>query len=58
MGKFEIFLGSDSRYYFRLKAKNGEIICQSEAYHTKAACRKGIKSVRVNAVLAKIYDFA
>ncbi|PJE41927.1 MAG: hypothetical protein CUR33_11020 [Pseudomonas sp.] len=46
--KFEIFLGSNQQYYFRLKAPNGEKILASEAYTTKASCQNGIQSVKVH----------
>jgi uncharacterized protein len=47
--KFQIFTGSNSQYYFRLRAINGEIIIGSEGYSTKDACRNGIASVKSNA---------
>ncbi len=46
--KYEIFLGTDSQYYFRLKAPNGEKILASEGYTTKANCQNGIQSVKTN----------
>ncbi len=48
-GKFEIFTDSASKYRFRLKAGNGEIILVSEAYESKAGCTNGIASVKANA---------
>ena len=57
MGKFEIRFSRDSRhFYFVLKAANGEIIATSEMYHSKAAARKGIRSVRKNAIFSTIID--
>ena len=47
--KFELYTDRAGEYRFRLKAKNGEIILASEGYTTKAACEKGIESVRRNA---------
>ena len=47
-GEFEIFKGKKSQFYFRLRAKNGEIILQSEGYTSKSGCKNGIKSVKVN----------
>lgn len=47
--KFEIFRGSNNQYYFRLRAKNGEIILQSEGYHNKVDCKNGTDSVKRNA---------
>jgi uncharacterized protein YegP (UPF0339 family) len=54
--KFEIYKDRAKRYRFRLKATNGEIIASGEAYDTKAACIKGIKSVQKSAPAAAIID--
>jgi uncharacterized protein YegP (UPF0339 family) len=54
--KFEIFIDRKKQYRFHLKASNGEIIAASEAYETKAACIKGIKSIQKNAPTAAIID--
>ena len=54
MGKFEIKTVKTG-IKFNLKAGNGEIIATSEVYTTEAACRKGIESVRTNA-LAPVED--
>lgn len=53
---YEIFLGKDSLYYFRLKAGNGEIILKSEAYNTKQSCKDGIASVKRHAPYDSNYD--
>jgi uncharacterized protein YegP (UPF0339 family) len=54
--KFEIFLDRKKQYRFHLKASNGETIAASQAYDTKAACIKGIKSIQKNAPGAEIID--
>jgi uncharacterized protein YegP (UPF0339 family) len=54
--KFEIFLDRKKQYRFHLKASNGETIAASQAYDTKAACIKGIKSIQKNAPIAAIID--
>ncbi|MDR2444371.1 MAG: DUF1508 domain-containing protein [Spirochaetaceae bacterium] len=54
--KFEIFLDRKKQYRFHLKASNGETIAASQAYDTKAACIKGIKSIQKNAPVAEIID--
>jgi len=54
--KFQIFLGTDNQYYFRLRARNGEIILSSEGYVTKAGCLNGIASVRENALIDERYE--
>lgn len=47
---FQIFKSSESnKFYFRLKANNGEIILQSEGYDRKEGAQKGIHSVVENA---------
>lgn len=54
--KFEIKKSSDHQWYFILKARNGEIIATSETYKTKQSCKKGIRSVKINAIFSKIID--
>jgi uncharacterized protein YegP (UPF0339 family) len=54
--KFEIFLDRKKQYRFHLKASNGETIAASQAYDTKVACIKGIKSIQKNAPAAAIID--
>ena len=55
MGKFAV-KSVKTGIKFDLKAGNGEIIASSEAYSSTAACRKGIESVRRNAVEANLED--
>ena len=43
--KFQIFQDSKKHYRFRLRAGNGEIVCQSQGYRTKAGARKGLVAV-------------
>lgn len=48
--KFQIFKSVyNYQYYYRLKARNGEIILSGEGYTTKQSCLNGIASVKVNA---------
>lgn len=54
--KFEIFGDAADKFRWRLKAGNGEIIAQSQAYETKAAAQKGISSVQANAAEATVVD--
>jgi len=49
MGKFAL-KQTATGFKFDLKAGNGEVIATSEVYTTKAACLKGIESVKVNSV--------
>lgn len=41
---------------FDLRSANGEVIATSEVYRSEAACRKGVDSVRRNAVAAQVAD--
>ncbi|HAG58837.1 MAG TPA: hypothetical protein DIT15_10475 [Arthrobacter bacterium] len=45
-GKFEVFLDSDSRFRFRLKAPDGTVMAVSGAFEDKAAVAAGIAAVR------------
>ncbi len=54
--KFEIYKDKAGQFRFRLKAKNGEIIACSEGYVKKDSCKKGIASVRRNALDAPVID--
>lgn len=53
--KFQVFIGENNQFYFRLYAVNGEIILGSEGYVAKAGCQKGIGSVRENAPIDERY---
>ena len=48
--KFQIYKGNDEQFYFRLRARNGEVILASEGYSSEAGCQNGIESVKENAV--------
>ncbi|MFE6925466.1 YegP family protein [Nocardia sp. NPDC057663] len=55
-GKFEIFADAVGKFRWRLKAGNGEIIAQSQAYESKESAKKGIASVQTNAAGAAIVE--
>ncbi len=54
--RFEMYKDASGQFRFRLKAPNNEIILVGEAYTSKAACMKGIRSVKRSAPLAEIED--
>lgn len=57
MGKIEIFKSvRDRNFYFRVKARNNEIIAQSEGYLTKQGARTGIRSLIKNLLFSKIVE--
>lgn len=43
--KFEYFKRK-TQWYFRLRSRNGKVICQSEGYKRKVDCLNGIRSVQ------------
>jgi len=55
MGKF-VLKNVKTGIKFDLKAGNGEVIATSEVYSSIASCRKGIESVRKNAMIANLED--
>jgi uncharacterized protein YegP (UPF0339 family) len=47
--KFEVYKSEkNSKFYFRLKARNGQAILSSQGYANKAGATNGIKSVQKN----------
>ena len=54
--RFETFKGLDARFYFHLKANNGQIVLQSQAYTTKASATNGIASVKTNGAIAARFE--
>ncbi len=55
-GKFVLNKSNSGKYYFVLKAGNGETIAQSEMDNSKAAAKSGIASVKKNAGSATVDD--
>lgn len=54
--KFQMFTGSNGKTYFRLTAKNGQTVLNSQGYADKSGARKGVESVRKNAPDDDRYD--
>lgn len=55
--KFEIYKSeSGSKFYFRLKAKNGQIILTSQGYAGKPSAINGAESVQKNAASRDNFD--
>lgn len=54
--KFQVFKGKDEQYYFRLRAKNGEIVCSSEGYTSLQSCKQGIEVIKKIAEAAPIEE--
>lgn len=54
--KFDRKTSSNGKYYFNLKATNGQIIGTSEMYEAEAGRDNGIDSVKTNAADATVDD--
>lgn len=55
-GRYERKDSSNGKYYFNLKATNGQIIGSSEMYESAASRENGIESVKKNAPDAVVED--
>jgi uncharacterized protein YegP (UPF0339 family) len=55
-GKFEVYEDKSGKFRFRLKAGNGEVVAQGEAYETKDGARNGCEAVQRAAAGASIVD--
>lgn len=53
---FWTFKGLDGKYYFHLRAKNGQIVLHSQAYKAKSSAKKAIDSVEANGTAAYNYE--
>lgn len=54
--KFHVFQGKDRKWYFHLKALNGEIILNSEGYEAKQGAQETITVIKMLAYDAKVVD--
>ena len=52
--KYKLWQNRGGEWYWTLVAKNGEPIASSEGYTSEDAARKGIRSVRLCAPIAKV----
>lgn len=55
-GRFDRKESSNGKFYFNLKASNGQIIGNSEMYESLASMENGIESVKKNAADAVVED--
>jgi uncharacterized protein YegP (UPF0339 family) len=44
----------DGKWYWHLKAGNGEIVASSQGYTTSSACKATVESIRANAGSAEV----
>lgn len=55
-GKFEVYPDHAGKFRFRLKAGNGEIVAQGQAYDSKEGAHAGCEAVQRAADGATIHD--
>lgn len=55
-GKFEIKTAANGKFIFNLKAGNGEVILTSQMYKSLVGAKRGIASVKKNAVDAARFE--
>ena len=54
---FEIFQSdANGKFYFRLKAKNGQVILTSQGYVNLAGAKNGVESVKNNAPVDERFE--
>ena len=46
LARYEIFIGADGQFYWRLKAANHEIVAVSEGYTTLHSAKRGARTAR------------
>jgi uncharacterized protein YegP (UPF0339 family) len=52
--KFEVMQDDEGRYYFALKAANGEVVADSQAYRSISDLREGMLAVQTAAAEAQV----
>jgi uncharacterized protein YegP (UPF0339 family) len=55
-GKFEVKQAKNGKFFFNLKAGNGEIILTSQMYADKRGCKNGIESVKKNSASDALFE--
>lgn len=58
MAKFEVYQSKSKTggYRWRMRANNGETVASGQSYTTKAACKKGIQSIKRTAAKAEVVE--
>ena len=54
--QFQVFTGIDDKFYFHLRADNGEIVLQSQSYTRRSSAVSGTDSVRSNGIDPTRYE--
>ncbi|MBR9884012.1 MAG: YegP family protein [Oceanospirillales bacterium] len=56
MNRYTIFEGKSGKYYFNLKAKNGQVILSSQGYESEQGAQNGCESVSRHAPDAPVVE--
>ena len=56
MGRYEVFQDLAGQWRWRLKARNGEVVAQSESYTHRWGARKGAMAARRAGLGARVVD--
>ena len=54
--KYEIKQAKDGKFYFNLKASNGQVILTSQMHKDKGGAQNGIASVQQNSSVNDLYE--
>jgi len=54
MIRFEVYIGQDNLYHWRLVAANNQIVCWSEGYNTRQGAIDSVNWVKTNAGSAPV----
>lgn len=56
--RFEMFqaIPGVGQWYWRFKARNNEIVAQSEGYTTKWNCRKAVWIIKLRSLFARVIE--
>lgn len=54
--KYEIKKAKDGKFYFNLKASNGQVILTSQMYKDKSGAKNGIASVQQNSSINALFE--
>ena len=55
-GKFEIAKSKNDKFFFNLKASNGQVILTSQMYESMDAAKQGIESVKSSASQDQLFE--
>ncbi len=54
--RFETLTAKNGKFYFNLKATNGQVVGSSQMYESESGCKNGMESVMKNAPDASVED--